>query len=219
MGPVVSRYVLVHTGAGLGYLGTHSSQCCHYTEVADLHTAKLLLLLHLPVSRFLMREMLGFTRKLRGFNVIRFLFQILFIILQNYNVCTEWSNVGSSNGFKVNNFGRFAGFPKLHFSSSHFEFIFELNNLGGQVSLEELGHTEGTDLVLSEDGDHLGVGCEVLLVLGVLELLALDVSPEALDNLGSGELLSLLGSNEVSELSTEVERLGESGSLGHLDSL
>merc|ERR1712012_932752 len=94
-----------------------------------------------------------------------------------------------------------------------------LNNLGGQVSLEELGHPEGTDLVLSEGGDHLGVGCEVLLVLGVLELLALDVSPEALDNRGSGELLSLLGSNKVSELSTEVERLGESASLGHLDSL
>ena len=60
-----------------------------------------------------------------------------------------------------------------------------LNNLVGQVSLEELGHTEGTDLVLSKDGDHLGVGGEVLLVLGVLELLALDVGPEALDNLGS----------------------------------
>merc|ERR1712122_178119 len=60
-----------------------------------------------------------------------------------------------------------------------------LNNLVGQVSLEELGHTKGTDLVLSKDGDHLGVGGEVLLVLGVLELLALDVSPEAFDNLGS----------------------------------
>ena len=53
------------------------------------------------------------------------------------------------------------------------------------MSLEELGHTESTDLVLSKDGLHLGVGCEELLVLGVLEFVVLDVSPESLDNLGS----------------------------------
>ena len=86
----------------------------------------------------------------------------------------------------------------------------------GQVSLEELGHTEGTNLVLSEDGDHLGVGCEVLLVLGVLQLVGLDVGPEPLDNLGPGELLVLLGADEVSELLAEGQRLGESGSFGHL---
>ena len=87
----------------------------------------------------------------------------------------------------------------------------------GQVSLEELGHTEGTNLVLSEDGDHLGVGGEVLLVLGVLELLALDVGPESLDDLWPGQLLALLGSDEVGQLGAEVQRLGESGSLRHLD--
>ena len=85
------------------------------------------------------------------------------------------------------------------------------------MSLEELGHTEGTDLVLSKDGDHLGVRCEVLLVLGVLELVVLDVGPESLDNLGPGELLSLLGTNKVSQLGAEVQRLGESGSLRHLE--
>ena len=53
------------------------------------------------------------------------------------------------------------------------------------MSLEELGHTEGTNLVLSEDGNHLGVWSEVLLVLWVLEFVVLDVSPKALDNLGS----------------------------------
>ena len=39
----------------------------------------------------------------------------------------------------------------------------------GQVGLEELGHAEGAHLVSPEDGLHLGVGGEVLLVLGVLE--------------------------------------------------
>ena len=87
------------------------------------------------------------------------------------------------------------------------------------MSLEELGHTKGTNLVLSENGDHLGVGSEVLLVLGVLELVGLDVGPEALDHLGSGELLVLLGADEVSQLLAETQRLGESGSLRHLESL
>ena len=86
----------------------------------------------------------------------------------------------------------------------------------GQVSLEELGHTEGTNLVLSEDGDHLGVGCEVLLVLGVLQLVGLDVGPEPLDNLGPRELLVLLRANEVGQFLAEGQRLSESGSPGHL---
>ena len=78
------------------------------------------------------------------------------------------------------------------------------------MGLEELGHPEGTDLLLSKDGLHLGVGDEVLLVLWVLELVGLDVSPKSLDNLWPGQLLSLLGSNEVSQLGAEVEGLGES---------
>ena len=69
------------------------------------------------------------------------------------------------------------------------------------MGLEELGHPEGTDLLLSEDGLHLGVGNEVLLVLGVLELVGLDVSPKSLDNLRSGQLLALLGSDKVGQLS------------------
>ena len=87
------------------------------------------------------------------------------------------------------------------------------------MGLEELCHSEGTDLLLSEDGLHLGVGNEVLLVLGVLELVGLDVGPEALDHLGSGELLVLLGADEVSQLLAETQRLGESGSLRHLECL
>jgi len=107
------------------------------------------------------------------------------------------------------------------------------------VALEELGHAEGADLVLSEDGLHLGVGLEVLLVLGVLELVLsedglhlgvglevllvlgvlelvrLEVGPDSLDHLGPGQLLTLLGSNEVSELGAQGQRLGQSGSLRH----
>ena len=81
------------------------------------------------------------------------------------------------------------------------------------MALEELGHAEGADLVLSEDGLHLGVGLEVLLVLGVLELVRLEVGPDSLDHLGPGQLLTLLGSNEVSELRAQGQRLGQSGSL------
>ena len=81
------------------------------------------------------------------------------------------------------------------------------------MALEELGHAEGADLVLSEDGLHLGVGLEVLLVLGVLELVRLEVGPDSLDHLGPGQLLTLLGSNEVSELGAQGQRLGQSGSL------
>merc|ERR1712241_1164692 len=69
--------------------------------------------------------------------------------------------------------------------------------------------------VLSEDGLHLGVGLEVLLVLGVLELVCLEVGPDSLDHLGPGQLLTLLGSNEVSELGAQGQRLGQSGSLRH----
>ena len=84
------------------------------------------------------------------------------------------------------------------------------------MSLEELGHTEGTNLVLSENGDHLCVRCEVLLTLGILKLVGLDVGPEPLDHLGPRELLVLLGADEVRQLLAEGQRLRESGSPGHL---
>ena len=108
----------------------------------------------------------------------------------------------------------------LHYISSFSCLMMRCLLVGvGQVSLEELGHTEGTNLVLSEDGDHLGVGSEVLLVLGVLQLVGLDVGPEPLDHLGPGELLVLLGADQVSQLLGESEGFGESGSLGHLEFL
>merc|ERR1719264_1306355 len=85
----------------------------------------------------------------------------------------------------------------------------------GQVGLEELGHAEGADLVVSKDRLHLGVGLEVLLVLGVLKLVGLEVGPDPLHHLGSGKLLALLGTDEVGELGAQSQRLGQSGSLRH----
>ena len=37
------------------------------------------------------------------------------------------------------------------------------------MGLEVLGHAESLDFLLSEDGGHLGVGGEILLVVGVLK--------------------------------------------------
>lgn len=82
------------------------------------------------------------------------------------------------------------------------------------MGLEELGHAECADLVLAEDGLHRLVGDKVLLVLGVLELLLLEVGPDPLDDLGPGELLALLGSNDGGELGAQSQGLGQSGSLG-----
>ena len=56
------------------------------------------------------------------------------------------------------------------------------------------------------------VGGEVLLVLGVLEVVLLEVGPQLLDALSAG---SLLLADDVSELSRELHGLGQSLSLGH----
>merc|ERR1719367_1337695 len=94
---------------------------------------------------------------------------------------------------------------------SQLEEVMKVENL----SLEELGHAEGADLLLPEDWLHLGVGLEVLLVLGVLELVGLEVGPDPLHHLGSGQLLSLLGANQVGELGAQSQRLRQSRSLRH----
>jgi len=83
------------------------------------------------------------------------------------------------------------------------------------VSADVLGHTESTDPVVAEDLGHLLVGVEELLVLGVLEVVLLDVGPQLLDALGPG---SLLLADDVSELGGELHGLGESGSLRHVES-
>ena len=86
------------------------------------------------------------------------------------------------------------------------------NNLR-QVSGEELGHTEGADAVGTEDLGHLLVGGEELLVLGVLEVVLLEVGPQELDAFSAAGLLL---ANDVSEVGGELHGLGKSGSFGHL---
>ena len=54
------------------------------------------------------------------------------------------------------------------------------------MSGEELGHGEGPHPVVAKDLRHLLVGEEVLLVLGVLEVVSLQVGPEVLDALPAG---------------------------------
>lgn len=87
-------------------------------------------------------------------------------------------------------------------------------NFLGQVGGEELGHAEGTDAVVAEDLGHLLVGHKELLVLGVLEVVLLDVGPELLDALSPGGLLL---ANNVGELSAQLHGLGQTCSLRHFE--
>ena len=82
------------------------------------------------------------------------------------------------------------------------------------MSGEELGHAEGADTIVAENLGHLLVGGEELLVLGVLEVVLLEVSPQKLDAFGTA---SLLLANDVGEVSAELHGLGKSGSLSHFD--
>ena len=54
------------------------------------------------------------------------------------------------------------------------------------MSGEELGHGEGPHPLGAEDLGHLLVGGEELLVLGVLEVVLLQVGPQLLDALSPG---------------------------------
>ena len=92
-----------------------------------------------------------------------------------------------------------------------------VRRLVGEVLLQVLGHAKGPDPGLGEDGLHLLVGEEVLLVLGVLQLLLPDVGPEPLHHLGPAQLLALLGPHQVRQVVAQVQRLGESASLGHCE--
>jgi len=83
-----------------------------------------------------------------------------------------------------------------------------------QVSGEELGHAESADAVVAEDLGHLLVGHEELFVLGVLQVVLLDVGPQLLDAFGAAGLLL---ANDVGELSAELHGFGKSGSLRHFD--
>jgi len=84
------------------------------------------------------------------------------------------------------------------------------------VGGKELGHTEGTDAVVAENLGHLLVGVEELLVLGVLEVVLLDVGPQLFDAFSTAGFLL---ADDVSELSAELHGLGESGSQASVASL
>ena len=59
---------------------------------------------------------------------------------------------------------------------------------------------------------HLLVGGEELLVLGVLEIVLLEVGPQELDALGAGGLLL---SDDVGQVGGQLHGLGQSLSLRH----
>ena len=61
--------------------------------------------------------------------------------------------------------------------------------------LQILGHAEGLDLLVSKDGSHRGVGGEPLFVLGVLQILLLQVGPKSLDTLRNNKIK--LGNAEI----------------------
>ena len=81
------------------------------------------------------------------------------------------------------------------------------------MSGEELLHDEVMHAISTEDLGQLLVGGEVLLVLGVLEIVLLEVGPQELDAFGAAGLLL---ANDVSEVGGELHGLGKSGSFGHL---
>ena len=89
-----------------------------------------------------------------------------------------------------------------------------LNHCLRQVSGEELGHAKSTDMIGAENLGHLLVGGEELLVLGVLEVVLLEVSPQKLDAFGTA---SLFLANDVGEVSAKLHGFGESGSFRHGD--
>ena len=78
------------------------------------------------------------------------------------------------------------------------------------MSGEELLHAEGADAISTEDLGQLLVRGEVLLVLGVLEIVLLEVGPNQLGAFGAAGLLL---ANDVSEVSRDLHGLGKSSGL------
>ena len=83
----------------------------------------------------------------------------------------------------------------------------------GQVLLEVLAHAECLDPLITEDGLHLGIWGEELLVLRVLEVVLLQVGPEPLDDLGPGDLLPALSPDDGGELLGDVQFHVDAGFL------
>ena len=75
------------------------------------------------------------------------------------------------------------------------------------MSGEELLHAEGADAISTEDLGQLLVRGEVLLVLGVLEIVLPEVGP---DKLGAFGAAGLILANDISEVSRDLHGLGKS---------
>ena len=82
------------------------------------------------------------------------------------------------------------------------------------MGTDVLGHTESTEFVSTENLGHLFVGDEILLVVRSLEIVFLEISPKQFDAFGTA---SLLLANDISQVSAELQRFGESGSFRHFD--
>ena len=82
------------------------------------------------------------------------------------------------------------------------------------MGTDMLGHAESTNFVSTKNLGHLFVGDEVLLVVRSLEVVFLEVSPKFLDAFGTA---GLVFANNGSQISAELQRFGESGSLRHFD--
>ena len=80
------------------------------------------------------------------------------------------------------------------------------------MSRKELGHGECPDTIRAKDLGHLLVRGEELLVLGVLEVVLLEVGPQELDALGAGGLLL---TDDVGQVGGQLHGLGQSLSLRH----
>ena len=79
--------------------------------------------------------------------------------------------------------------------------------------LQELAHAEGLDPLVPEDGLHGLVRGEELLVVGILEVLLLQVGPEPLDALRSGDFLSLGRPDDGGELLGDIQLHLDAGLL------
>ena len=79
--------------------------------------------------------------------------------------------------------------------------------------LQELAHAEGLHPLIAEDGLHGGVGGEELLIIGILEVVLLQVGPEPLDALRPRDLLPALGPDDGGELLGDIQLHLDAGLL------
>ena len=75
----------------------------------------------------------------------------------------------------------------------------------GQMLLQVFAHGESLDPLIAEDRLHFGVRGEELLVLRILEVILLQVGPEPLDDLRSGDLLSLGSADDGGEVLGHIQ--------------